>query len=54
MNVVVVSIQYRLGPLGFLYLGNDEIPGNQGLMDQVAGLQWVRENIAYFGGNPQQ
>ncbi|CAH8629194.1 unnamed protein product [Heterobilharzia americana] len=54
MNVVVVSIQYRLGPLGFLYLGNTEIPGNQGLMDQVAGLQWIRENIAYFGGNPQQ
>ncbi|XP_018648742.1 BC026374 protein (S09 family) [Schistosoma mansoni] len=48
MNVVVVSIQYRLGPLGFLYLGNDEIPGNQGLMDQVAGLQWLLSTAGYY------
>ncbi|VDP79078.1 unnamed protein product [Echinostoma caproni] len=54
MDVVIVSIQYRLGPLGFLYLGTEDAPGNQGLMDQAAALEWVRENIAYFGGNPQQ
>ncbi|THD22977.1 Acetyl cholinesterase [Fasciola hepatica] len=54
MDVVVVSIQYRLGPFGFLYLGTEDAPGNQGLMDQAAALEWVRENIAYFGGNPQQ
>ncbi|KAF8560657.1 hypothetical protein P879_02464 [Paragonimus westermani] len=54
MDVVLVSIQYRLGPFGFLYLGTDDAPGNQGMMDQVAALEWVRENIAYFGGNPKQ
>ncbi|KAG5441236.1 Acetylcholinesterase [Clonorchis sinensis] len=54
MDVVVVTVQYRLGPLGFLYLGTEDAPGNQGLMDQVAALEWIRDNIAYFGGNPQQ
>ncbi len=54
MGVVVVSIQYRLGPLGFLCLGTPGIPGNQGLMDQVEALNWIRRNIIYFGGNPEQ
>ncbi|BHF84102.1 hypothetical protein SprV_0902725200 [Sparganum proliferum] len=54
MGVIVVSIQYRLGPLGFLCLGSPGIPGNMGLMDQIAALEWVRRNIAYFGGNPSQ
>ena len=56
-DVVIVSINYRLGAAGFLNLkeitGN-KIPstGNEGLLDQVAALDWVRENIAAFGGNP--
>uniref|UniRef100_A0A5K3FC41 COesterase domain-containing protein n=1 Tax=Mesocestoides corti TaxID=53468 RepID=A0A5K3FC41_MESCO len=54
MDVIVVSIQYRLGPLGFLCLGTPGIPGNQGLLDQVEALQWIRRNIAYFGGNSEQ
>lgn len=49
-GVVFVSINYRLGAEGFLYL--DGAPANRGLLDQVAALRWVRENIAAFGGNP--
>src|SRR5262245_22038149 len=56
-DVVVVTINYRLGALGFLRLAeltNGAIPstGNEGILDQVAALAWVRENIAAFGGDP--
>ncbi|MHA1915339.1 MAG: carboxylesterase/lipase family protein [Promethearchaeota archaeon] len=53
-DVVVVSINYRLGPFGFLYMPDvpDTTP-NVGLLDMVAGLKWVRENITRFGGNPE-
>ena len=49
-DVVVVTIQYRLGPLGFLYM--DGIPSNLGLKDQICALKWVKENIEVFGGDP--
>src|SRR5579884_1171937 len=52
-GVVVVTINYRLGLLGFLAhpaLGSDS--GDYGLMDQQFALQWVQRNIAHFGGNP--
>ncbi len=49
-GIVCVTINYRVGVDGFLYLG-DGI-ANFGLLDQVAALQWVRENIAAFGGDP--
>ncbi|KAM4636907.1 uncharacterized protein O3C94_017929 [Discoglossus pictus] len=52
-NVVIVSIQYRLGIIGFFSTGDEEAPGNYGFLDQVAALQWVQENIEDFGGDPQ-
>ncbi|KAG8560271.1 hypothetical protein GDO81_014872 [Engystomops pustulosus] len=53
-NVIVVSMNYRVGALGFLvFPGNAKAPGNAGLFDQRLALQWVHENIAAFGGNPE-
>uniref|UniRef100_A0A1Q3FMR4 Carboxylic ester hydrolase n=1 Tax=Culex tarsalis TaxID=7177 RepID=A0A1Q3FMR4_CULTA len=50
-NVIVVTMFYRLGPLGFLSLPSVGISGNMGLKDQRLALQWVQENIARFGGD---
>ena len=49
-GVVCVTINYRLGVDGFLLL--DGVPANRGLLDQVAALEWVRDHIAAFGGDP--
>jgi para-nitrobenzyl esterase len=49
-GVVCVTINYRLGCDGFLFL--DDATPNRGLLDQIAALQWVQENIAAFGGDP--
>ena len=56
-GVILVTLNYRLGPLGFLKLDevtNGLIPstGNEGLLDQRLAIQWVKENIEAFGGNP--
>ncbi|XP_052753638.1 para-nitrobenzyl esterase-like [Galleria mellonella] len=51
-DVIVVTFNYRLGVRGFLCLGTEYAPGNAGMKDQVALLQWVKKNIASFGGNP--
>lgn len=57
-DVVVVSFNYRLGALGFLYVdkdaGGQEVAPNCGLADQVMALTWVRENIGAFGGDPDR
>lgn len=52
-NVVVVALNYRVGALGF-YAGSDGLTGNYGLMDQQLAMQWVRDNIDRFGGDPDQ
>jgi para-nitrobenzyl esterase len=59
-GVVVVSIGYRVGALGFLALPElsaespHHVSGNYGLLDQIAGLKWVQRNIAAFGGDPKK
>jgi para-nitrobenzyl esterase len=49
-NVIVVSLNYRLGALGFFYISGKT--ANVGLLDQVGALKWVKDNIQYFGGDP--
>ncbi len=57
-GVILVSVAYRVGKLGFLSLPElsaedpHGVSGNYGLLDQIAGLQWVHDNIARFGGDP--
>ena len=53
-GVVIVVIQYRLGPFGFLTTGDSAAPGNFGMLDHVEALKWVRDNIENFGGNPNK
>jgi carboxylesterase type B len=51
-DTLVVSISYRVGPLGFLALDSAGITGNFGIQDLLLGLEWVQSHITAFGGNP--
>ncbi|XP_065075677.1 glutactin-like [Ochlerotatus camptorhynchus] len=53
-DIVLVVIQYRLGPLGFLSTMSEDIPGNAGMLDVIASLDWVQQHIGNFGGNSDE
>ncbi|XP_048746448.2 neuroligin-4, X-linked-like isoform X5 [Ostrea edulis] len=53
-DVIVITINYRLGVLGFLNTGHSSAQGNQALMDILAVLQWVQDNISAFNGDPKK
>ncbi|XP_021473934.1 neuroligin-3 isoform X2 [Oncorhynchus mykiss] len=51
-NVIVITLNYRVGVLGFLSTGDQAAKGNYGLLDQIQALRWISKNIGYFGGDP--
>ncbi|KAK5900577.1 hypothetical protein CgunFtcFv8_025526 [Champsocephalus gunnari] len=53
-DVIVVTLGYRVGALGFLSTGESDLPGNYGLWDQHAAIAWVNRNIRSFGGDPDR
>ncbi|XP_052219028.1 neuroligin-2-like [Dreissena polymorpha] len=53
-GVIVITVNYRLGVLGFLQTGDKEAPGNYALWDLIAVLYWVKENIVKFGGDSKR
>ena len=54
MDILVVRVSSRLNIFGFLSLGNGVVPGNAGLVDQYLALVWLRDNVRYFGGDPER
>lgn len=53
-EVILVTVNYRLGPLGFLSLGDDVLPGNMGMWDAALAVKFIHKRIAQFGGNPEK
>ncbi|CAD0205344.1 unnamed protein product [Chrysodeixis includens] len=53
-DIIVITVNYRLGPYGFFCLNEPSVPGNQGMKDQIAALRWIKDHIGAFGGDPKQ
>ena len=53
-DIVLVTVHYRLGPMGWLTTADSEAPGNYGLQDQILALRWVQQHIGAFGGDKDQ
>ncbi|XP_017767946.1 PREDICTED: venom carboxylesterase-6-like [Nicrophorus vespilloides] len=53
-DVVIVSLNFRIGVFGFLSTGDSVCPGNNGLKDIVLGMRWTQDNIRFFGGDPKR
>jgi len=53
-DIILVTVNYRLGALGFLSTEDEAISGNWGLKDQLRAIQWIKENAQAFGGNPEK
>lgn len=50
-DVLLITMNYRLGIYGFISTADEVAPGNNGLLDQVRALEWVKNNVAKFGGD---
>lgn len=53
-DIVIVTVEHRLSVMGFLSLEDEIVPGNSGLRDIVAALEWIKKNVAKFGGDPDK
>ncbi|KAK8399799.1 hypothetical protein O3P69_003672 [Scylla paramamosain] len=53
-DMIITSMQYRCGAFGYLYLKMEDAPGNVGMYDQALAIKWIRNNIEFFGGDPDR